>query len=306
MQENKNLTFGPVNSRRFGISLGIDLSPSHKQCNFDCLYCELAPASTINKQTISYNVKDYIDAVKISLEKNPEVQVITITANGEPTLYPYLDHLVDKLNKIKGNKKLLILSNAALITDDKIKRTLKKIDIVKLSLDCASNECFKKLDRLDNSIDAQKMIDHIFVFNKMFKNDLILEVLFVDTINNKKQELDDLYDILYDLNPTRVDIGTIDRPPAYNVSGISYEELKQIADSMSGLNISIAHKNKVDLNKFLSEEEILNLLDKRPQTIDDIKSLLNIKSYELFKKLLKDDIIQILNHAGVDFYAKKN
>ena len=305
MQENKNLTFGPVNSRRFGISLGIDLSPSHKQCNFDCLYCELAPAATMSKQTISYNVKDYIDAVKVQLDKNPEIQVITITANGEPTLYPYLDHLVDKLNKIKGDKKLLILSNAALISDFKIKKTLKKIDIVKLSLDCATNECFKKLDRVDSSIDCQKMIDHIFEFNKSFKNDLILEVLFVDTINNKKDELDKIYDILYDLNPTRVDIGTIDRPPAYPVKAISYEELKEIADSMTGLNISIAHKNKINLNKYLNEDEILNLLDKRPQTLDDINCLLDEKSIVLFDNLLQNNMIEIKNQSGVDFYAKR-
>jgi wyosine [tRNA(Phe)-imidazoG37] synthetase (radical SAM superfamily) len=305
MQENKNLTFGPVNSRRFGISLGIDLSPSHKQCNFDCLYCELAPATTINKQTISYNVKDYIEAVQIAIKKNPEIEVITITANGEPTLYPYLDHLVDKLNKIKGNKKLLILSNSALITNSKIQRTLRKIDIVKLSLDCATNECFKKLDRVDNSIDCQKMIDSIFDFKNSFKNELIIEVLFVDTINNKKDELDKLYDILYDLNPTRIDIGTIDRPPAYNVKAISYEELKDIADSMSGLNISIAHKNKINLNKYLNNEEILNLLDKRPQTLDDINNLLDDKSKKLFDNLLKEEKIIIKNQAGVEFYARK-
>jgi len=96
MQENKNLTFGPVNSRRFGISLGIDLSPSFKQCNFDCLYCELAPTPTMSKQTHSINVKEYIDAVKIALEKNPEIEVITLTANGEPTLYPELSKLIDE------------------------------------------------------------------------------------------------------------------------------------------------------------------------------------------------------------------
>jgi len=305
MQENKNLTFGPVNSRRFGISLGIDLSPSHKQCNFDCLYCELAPAPTMSTQSISYNVKDYVDAVKIALEKNPEIEVITITANGEPTLYPYLDHLVDKLNKIKQDKKLLILSNAALLTNHKIVKALKKIDIVKLSLDCASKECYKKLDRVDKSIDTDKMIDAIFNFKKVFKYELIMEVLFVDTINNGEKELDDIYDILYDLNPTRVDIGTIDRPPAYPVKAISYEELKKIADSFTNLNISIAHKNKISLDKFLSKDEILNLLDKRPQTIEDIDNLLNNESREIFDDLLKNNEIQEKNQAGVIFYASK-
>jgi wyosine [tRNA(Phe)-imidazoG37] synthetase (radical SAM superfamily) len=305
MQENKNLTFGPVNSRRFGISLGIDLSPLHKQCNFDCLYCELAPAKTINTQRVSYNVKDYIVAVQIALVKNPEIEVITITANGEPTLYPYLDHLVDELKKIKKNKKLLILTNASLITNEQVIKALKKIDIVKLSLDCATQECFKKLDRVDNTIDINKMIDGIFNFNMEFKNDLILEVLFVDTINNKEKELDKIYNILYKLNPTRVDIGTIDRPPAYRVKAISYKELTNIANSMTGLNISIAHKSKISLNKFLDEYEILNLLNKRAQTIDDIDNLLDNKSKIIFDDLLANNKIKIRNYAGVKFYVKQ-
>ncbi len=303
MLEDISLTFGPVNSRRFGISLGIDLSPSHKQCNFDCLYCELAPAATINEQSISYNVKDYIDAVKLALQKNPEIEVITITANGEPTLYPYLDHLVDKLNKIKQDKKLLILTNSALITNPNVIKALKKIDIVKLSLDCASPECYNKLDRVDSSIDTNKMINGIFAFKKVFKHDLILEILFVDKLNNSKKELDDLYDILYDLNPTRVDIGTIDRPPAYAVNPITYNQLKEIADSFTSLNISIAHKSKISLNKSLNQNELINLLDKRPQTLDDIDNLLDDNSKKTFNTLLKNDTIKVKNQAGVDFYA---
>lgn len=305
MQDNKNLTFGPVNSRRFGISLGIDLSVAFKQCNFDCLYCELAPAPTMTKQTHSIGVKYYIDAVQIALKKYPQIEVITITANGEPTIYPYLDDLVDSLNKIKKDKKLLILSNSSLITKKTIFETLKKIDIVKLSLDCATKECYKKLDRVDSSIDTNKMIEAIFNFQKEFKNDLILEILFVDTINNKEEELNKLYDILCRLNPTRIDIGTIHRPPAYPVKAISYEELKYIADFMKPLNISIAHMSKISLNRYLDENEILNLLDKRPQTLDDIDNLLNETSKEIFYNLLKMEKIIIKNQAGVDFYTKK-
>ena len=88
-----NLTFGPIPSRRFGMSLGIDLSASIKQCNFDCLYCELKAFKTVSKQNDSIEVKFYIDEVEKALVKFPEIEVITITANGEPTLYPYLDRL---------------------------------------------------------------------------------------------------------------------------------------------------------------------------------------------------------------------
>jgi wyosine [tRNA(Phe)-imidazoG37] synthetase (radical SAM superfamily) len=151
MSYSNSLTFGPIPSRRFGISLGIDLSPSTKQCNFDCLYCELEPAKTTDKMDIYPNVSDVIDAVSDAFSKHEKIDVLTITANGEPTLYPYLDELIDRLECIKGDAKTLILSNGGSIYKKHIQETLSKLDTVKLSLDCVSKECFKKLDRNNKS-----------------------------------------------------------------------------------------------------------------------------------------------------------
>lgn len=145
MSYSNSIIFGPVPSRRFGISLGIDLSPSQKQCNFDCLYCELERAKTVNTMTTYPSVVEVVQAVKDSFSKHPKIDVITITANGEPTLYPYLAQLVEQLNKIKQSSKTLILSNGSTIYDEDIYEALLDIDIVKLSLDCVSAKCFKNL-----------------------------------------------------------------------------------------------------------------------------------------------------------------
>jgi len=83
--------FGPVSSRRFGLSLGIDLSPESKSCNFDCLYCELSPAKTVDTIAHPPTVDAVVAEVQEALKAYPDVDVITITANGEPTLYPDLD-----------------------------------------------------------------------------------------------------------------------------------------------------------------------------------------------------------------------
>jgi wyosine [tRNA(Phe)-imidazoG37] synthetase (radical SAM superfamily) len=110
-----SLIFGPIVSRRFGISLGIDLSPDSKSCNFDCLYCELLSAKKSDTIINPPAIDEVLTALKRALGLHPNSEIITITANGEPTLYPYLDKLIDELNKIKQNKKLLILSNGSTI-----------------------------------------------------------------------------------------------------------------------------------------------------------------------------------------------
>ena len=104
--------FGPISSRRFGMSLGIDLSPDEKSCNFDCIYCELEKGEKTDTIKNPPQVEDIINDVKKGFEKF-QFDVLTITANGEPTLYPYLDELVDKLKIF--DKKLLILSNSSTI-----------------------------------------------------------------------------------------------------------------------------------------------------------------------------------------------
>ncbi len=105
--------FGPVNSRRFGRSLGVDLSPAIKQCNFDCLYCELAPAAPLPKQQSVIEPHLIIKELQKHLHDN--IDVITITANGEPTLYPYLNELIKAIDAIKKDTKTLILSNGSLL-----------------------------------------------------------------------------------------------------------------------------------------------------------------------------------------------
>ena len=221
MSYSNSIIFGPIPSRRFGISLGIDLSPSKKQCNFDCLYCELEGAKTVDKMDAYPSVQEIIKAIKESFLKHPKIDVITITCNGEPTLYPKLDELVDEINKIKNQTKTLILSNGSTIYKEEIFNTLLKIDTVKLSLDCVSEKCFKKLDRQNSSVEIEKIVPAMCEFSKETKNDLVLEVLFVKDLNDKEEELELLYKSIVSINPKRVDIGTIDRPPAYEVKPVS-------------------------------------------------------------------------------------
>ena len=296
--------FGPVASRRFGTSLGIDLSPSTKQCNFDCLYCELAPALTINKQTFVHKPQDIVNELEIALNEHKNIDVITLTANGEPSLYPHLDELVERINLIKGSKQTLILTNSATLSNQNIYKTLLTIDQVKLSLDAVSLDVFKKIDRPHEEINLDKLIQSVTDFSKEFKGKLFIEILFVKSLNDTKAEIKKLNNVLKQIDANRIDIGTIDRPPAYPIEGISYERLFEIShlfDSSLPIHIS-SRKNVKSKPSSYANEEILNTLDKRPLTKDDINILFDTSSIQRLNTLIDAQKISIKTISNLDFY----
>ena len=301
--ENKTI-FGPIRSRRFGNSLGIDLSPAVKQCNFDCLYCELAPAATVDKQTTVVSVQTIIKDLQTALDEHRNIDVITLTANGEPTLYPYLDELIDEIDKIKADKEILILTNSATLADEKVFHTLLKLDQVKLSLDAVTLETFKKIDRPHNGIDINTLTCKVQEFSQKFKGKLYIEILFVYGLNDTKEEVKALNEVLKTLQHVeRIDIGTIDRPPAYPVQGISYSELFEIAHMFDAtLPVHIASRAHAEsCQSSYSDEEIINTLDKRPLTFDDTALLFDEASQERLKKLIEAGDISINKVGNLEF-----
>lgn len=297
-----NYIFGPVNSRRFGISLGIDLSKEIKQCNFDCLYCELEPAKAIKNQEISTNYLDIVDELKVALEKYDNLDVITLTANGEPSMYPYLVELVEEINKIKKNTKTLILSNGVAVLDANTRKVLKNIDIVKLSLDAVSPKIFKKINRAEKNIKIEDMVDEMIEFSSEYNGELIMEILFVKGVNDKLDEVEKIYNAIKKVNPTRVDISTIDRPPAYKVEKVSDEFLSEVEKYFLNIPTTIARAKNSNYSFEYSKQDILNMLKRRPQSKMDIDSIFSENSRENIFQLEKELKIKSINIAGSLFY----
>jgi len=305
--EKLNIIFGPVNSRRFGKSLGIDLSPTKKQCNFDCLYCELEPAKTMGRYDDVVPVDEVMSALQESLESHQDIDALTITANGEPTLYPHLSALMDAINSVKGSIKTLILSNAAKIDEAEVQEALMKFDTVKLSLDCATGRCLKRLDRSHEGVDVEKIKEGMLRFKENFSNPLIIEILMVKSINDSESEIEALNRFFMKLKPTRIDIGTIDRPPAYRVEALSYEELRERSLKFdASLPIYITSRKKVTAKPSrYSREDILETLRKRPLTQEDIEVLFDTKSREDFQILIHEKKVGVLDCGGYNFYIQQ-
>ena len=300
----KNIVFGPINSRRFGKSLGVDLSPSKKQCNYDCLYCELEPAVTVQEYSDVLSVEEIMSAIVEALEVYDDIDVLTITANGEPTLYPHLGELVKEINAIKGDIKTLILSNSSTIDDPAVQSALEGIDTVKLSLDCASQKCIKKVDRLHSGIDVENIKRGMLEFKQKSKNPIIIEILVVEGVNDKSESIQELNEFLMQLRPDRIDLGSIDRPPAYGVKPVSYERLRELSMLFDPkLSVNITQRKIIETKPSpYTKEQIKSTLNKRPLSDEDIKILFDDASQERLKELIADGRVAKVENNGVFFY----
>ncbi|EOI6144477.1 radical SAM protein [Campylobacter coli] len=296
------ILFGPINSRRFGRSLGIDLSPSKKQCNFDCVYCELEAQKPQAKQDEIVSVEEIVLEVQNILEKNISFDFLTLTANGEPSLYPHLEELISSLRKIAKDKKLLILSNGTAVLDQDKFNALLKLDVVKFSLDSAISKTFYRIDRALKNIDLEKMIEKMAEFKTQFKGDLVMEILVVKDLNDNEEEFVALNQALAKIAPLRVDLSTIDRPPAYAVKKVSEERLLELSKLITSTPVLLPKRHYEGEKLNFNEEELLKMLHLRSQSEIDIENKLDKASQVLLDKLIKEEKVKILNLAGVKFY----
>lgn len=162
----------------------------------------------------------------------------------------------------------------------------------------------KNLIEAYNGIEISEIVKGIVEFSKSFTNELIIEILFVKNINDNKDEIKLLNDVLKQINPNRIDIGTIDRPPAYNVEALSYEELFDLSKLFdANLPLNIASRKKIASKpQSYSEEEILTTLSKRPLTDDDIEILFDEKSNKRLEKLLNSKQVSRVLSTNLIFY----
>lgn len=306
MQQNQSIVFGPVHSRRFGISLGVDLSPSKKQCNFDCVYCELKAAKPMQEMSEVVSVSEVVAEIEHALKSGVVCDVLTFSANGEPTLYPHLGTLAKEvralLQSLPKAPKLLILSNGSRFGDPKVKEALQTFDIVKFSLDCASERAFRRTDRAERTFEIATIIDAIAAFARDFCGQLIAEVLLVKGYNDSKDEVEQIANALRAIAPSRVDVGTIDRPSAYAVKPLAPSEIESLLPLFWGLHVFVPRRNAPQHPQSYTKEQICNTLHRRPLSEDDICALFDTASQQRLQDMLQTGDVLCEKAGGIVFY----
>lgn len=307
----QNIIFGPIYSRRFGNSLGIDLSPSQKQCNFDCLYCELKAKKAQEKMQDIIEVSTILECLKDKLDSN--IDVLTITANGEPTLYPHLYELIFEIKKIlPQNIKTLILSNGSRFGEKEVQKALLLFDIVKFSFDGANMKTFLKVDRPHHKINLEDIKQGILDFSKSYTGELVAEILFLKNINDTPKNLQDIIDFLKQIKLTRIDLNTLDRPPSYSkAKPLSIEELEAISllfqTAMPHIKTTIPTRknNQMQKIKISNPSDLYHLIQKRPIELNEAQQILDTKASHFLQGLLKDHKIFIKEINQLKFYITK-
>ena len=206
--------FGPAPSRRLGLSLGLDLVP-FKTCTLDCLYCEVGRTTTrtirrFNRhlaEDILGELKDYLDS------PGPKLDYITLAGCGEPTLNAEIGRIIEDI-KIMTPIKVAVLTNGTLLYREKLRRELAQADLILPSLDTAREKTFLMLNRPHPALDLERIIEGMVIFRERFGGQIWLEALLCKGLNDQMPELEALHEAATRINPDRIQLNTVFRPPA--------------------------------------------------------------------------------------------
>ncbi len=307
-KENLPIVFGPVLSRRFGKSLGVDLSPSKKQCNYNCIYCELGKAKPIERMEEVVKVEILINAIQNAINNlTTPIDVLTITANGEPTLYPHLLELIQSIKPFLKGVKTLILSNGSLFYEPKVQQALKEFDIVKFSLDAIDLKAFERVDK-PYSKNIDKILEGILSFSQIYQGQLVAEVLLIKGVNDSANNLKLIANFLKKINTARVDLSTIDRPSSFKAPKLSEDELLKCSLFFEGLCVSLPKRTatQADQAKKLIScgiDELLALISRRPLSAEEAPLILDPNAFKHLETLLNHKQITIKKVGSLEFYC---
>ncbi len=319
--------FGPVNSRRLGRSLGIDLF-IQKICNLNCIYCEVGTTPTHVCQRAAYtSTQEILDEISVyasDADRMRSVDVVTVTAKGEPTLHLGLEKILQHIKRTTS-KPLAVLTNGTTLMLEEVRRALNVADIVIPSLDSAREESFRKIDRPDASLHLQEIVDGLTVFSREFSGELWLEILFSLGINDHAEDIDALLTVISRMQVSRIQLNTVVRPPAESFAlPLALEQLAAIAEifhqqlgipvDLPKLQLDERQQNQTthvvhEPQSHLAEgvlAEIMRMVSRRPCTAVDIDRSFNLGGPDMIRQLLEpfvlSGILKKRDHGHEQFY----
>lgn len=287
MAEETKYLFGPVPSRRLGLSLGVDIVPL-KTCTQNCIYCQLG---VFGVQTVERKPYVPIEAVlselRARIAEGLQADYITLSGSGEPTLNSEMGRLIDGIKKITTIP-VAVLTNGTLLADPAVRADCAKADVVLPSLDAGDEATFKKINCPHKDINFSAFVEGLCKFRAGFTGEIWLEVFFCEGINTGDKEIEKIRAAILLIGPDKVQLNTVVRPVAdESVVPVEPAKLADIAKRLGPDVEVIADFSGLEGegNVEANTENIFEMLKRRPCSLEDICNGLGIHRDEALKHL---------------------
>jgi wyosine [tRNA(Phe)-imidazoG37] synthetase (radical SAM superfamily) len=278
--------YGPVPSRRLGLSLGLSITP-RKTCTVDCIYCQCGRTTqkTLRRESF-FPVAEILAQVDEAV-RGSRTEFITFSGEGEPTLNLDIGRLIRRLGA-KHDIPVAVITNSTLLTDPQVRRDLYPADLVVPSLDAADQQTFVRVNRCHRDLKVDAIIDGLRMFRRFYQGLIWLEVMLVKGINDSPEHLVLLRRAVADIRPDRVHLNTVVRPPAERrAKPLSEDDLEQVR-KLFGPGAEIAEspirRPRARLRRIgvlHPEQAIIELVRNRPATFKDMERSLGIPAEQL-------------------------
>ncbi|MCD6596692.1 MAG: radical SAM protein [Bacteroidales bacterium] len=282
--------FGPVPSRRLGMSLGVDLVP-RKVCSLDCVYCEVGATTKLTIERKEYILYDKVTKeLEHYFSTSPEPDYITFSGSGEPTLNSRIGDVLEFVKRKKPHIPVAVLTNGTLFHDRNVRRELLNAAVVLPSLDAALDSSFQKINKPASQLKIDAYIQGLEDFRNEYTGELWLEVLIIPGYNDSKENLSALKKAFKRIKPNRIQLNTLDRPGSIaDIRAASRQELQRIIEYWNLKNVEIiaAAPERKDIKSYREDTEsaILGTISRRPCTLDDLIRILGLHVNEINKYL---------------------
>ena len=302
MVEKNKYLYGPVPSRRLGLSLGVDIVPFNV-CTLDCIYCQLGRTTEKTIERKEYvAIEPVLAELKKKLAPGLQADYITISGSGEPTLNSRLGELVDGIKKLTDIP-VAILTNGTLLYKEDVRADCAKADVVIPSLDAGDEETFEKINRPHKDISTENLIAGLCRFRDEFAGRLWLEVFLVEGINTDSRQIAEIKEAIRQVRPDKIQLNTAVRPTAErSVKRLDAKKLRAIAGELGEKCEVVTDFSPGRCGEHIERgaKDVLSMLKRRPCSLNDICSGLGIGRNEALK------YISHLQEQGVVDSEEKN
>ncbi|MFA6569449.1 MAG: radical SAM protein [Victivallales bacterium] len=289
--------FGPVFSRRIGVSLGVDLVPP-KTCSMDCVYCEAGATTVLSSHRREfYDTAEIIGELDEFLSGKPEIDYITFSGAGEPTLHSGIGRIVEFLKGKYPQYRICLITNGILLGSEQMIEELAGIDLVIPSLDAADDETLAKINRPAAGIGAEGIVKSLEDFRKRSKALFWLEVFVVPGINDSPESIEAIRKAVIRIRPDKVQLNSLDRPGTEKwVRKASEAEILPFFRTLEPhVKVEIIGRPAVSAPAIAAEKlsdkdlekAVIEIVRRRPCTLSEIASALSADENRLLPLLRK-------------------